>query len=557
MSTLAVVAEVLREAAPGALRARQIAELAGARLSTLSKTPETVISRDLSLDVRDRGAASRFLRVGRGEFLLKEALPSAFFNDNDAYAAAWTRNLIAAGEIAAGVVDERSIRDLRAADVASYRQCHFFSGVGVWSRALRDAGWPDDANVWTGSCPCTPFSAAGHKQGFSDEQHLWPEWFRLIVACRPAWIFGEQVSSKDGLTWLDAVRSELEGANYSLRVLDIPAACCGAPHRRQRLYFVAYARERAVEILGAAWLRARAVDAWDVANAGEGGCAVIGSSGLYDRGQPGDDAPGCCPPDEGTLGVGDTGCSRGGRDAGEVPRAQETGEGERCAVGDLADESLAPGTADGGVHSEGSVLGGAAFSNGGGSAIGGAAFSDGGGSFSAVSDGGGSSSAVSDGEGSSSAVSDGGGSSNAVSDGGGSSSAVSDGGGFSSAVRLVRGAVDVAESAPDGCPGFRPGDRIRLADDPTWGGAVRGYWADAVEWIYCRSATEHQDGCWRPTRSGIEPLVNGSSPGVGLPRSKRLRGYGNALVRPLATAFVGAVIDTLTESVHPADEKVV
>jgi hypothetical protein len=156
VSTLDVVAEVLREVAPQALKARQIAELAGSRLPTASRTPETVVSRDLALDVRDRGAASRFLRVDRGAFVLKEALPTAFYNDNDAYAAQWTRNLIAAGEIAAGVVDERSIRDLRPSDVASYRQCHFFSGLGVWSRALRDAGWPECSRVdWKLPVPAT------------------------------------------------------------------------------------------------------------------------------------------------------------------------------------------------------------------------------------------------------------------------------------------------------------------------------------------------------------------------------------------------------------------
>ena len=154
MSTLDVVAEVLREVAPRALKARQIAALAGDRLPTASRTPETVVSRDLAIDVRDHGAASRFLRVDRGAFVLKEALPTAFYNDNESYAAQWTRNLIAAGEIAAGVVDERSIRDLKPADVASFRQFHAFSGIGVWSRALRDAGWPDDVNVWSGSCPC-------------------------------------------------------------------------------------------------------------------------------------------------------------------------------------------------------------------------------------------------------------------------------------------------------------------------------------------------------------------------------------------------------------------
>ena len=572
MSTLDVVAEVLREVAPRALNARQIVELANGRLPTASRTPETVVSRDLAIDVRDKEAASRFLRVDRGEFLLKEALPAAFYNDVEPYAAAWTRNLIAAGEIAAGVVDERSIRDIKPADVASYRQCHFFSGIGVWSRALRDAGWPDDCHVWSGSCPCTPFSSAGRKLGFADERHLWPEWFRLIAACRPAFVFGEQVSSKDGLAWLDAVRVDLEGANYTLRVLDIPAACAGAPHARHRLYFVAYARERSAEVLGASWLRertvavrdelARAVDARDVAR--ERGREILSAAWLHDRGQPGYDAPRCreaydrvsgpvsdasssrpcvsqddrtdrgdagagtetiewrasgglelerSGPDDGpgavsdtervvrdagrqcrahgwtkvepdrhgeadgsgccclgTIGMGDAGLARGGRDSRAVPRAQEAGEGERIEVGDLADQPVAPGTDDGGIeHATDSTV-----------------------------------------------------------------------------VGMVRGAAVVAGDAVGA--DFRPGDRIRIDGDPSWGGAVRGFWAVDVEWIYCRPEPGHKDGRWRPAQSGIEPLVAGPSSGVGRTRAKRLRCFGNSIVLPLATTFVNSVFDAFADA---------
>ena len=168
----------------------------------------------------------------------------ALYNEWERYPAQWTRNLIAAGHVAPGVVDERSIRDLTAADVRDFRQCHFFSGIAVWSYALRLAGVPDDAEVWTGSCPCQPFSVAGRGGGFSDERHLWPVWFRLIHKCRPAVVFGEQVASADGLVWLDAVRADLEGAGYIFGAADLCAAGVGAPHIRQRAYFVAYADEQ-------------------------------------------------------------------------------------------------------------------------------------------------------------------------------------------------------------------------------------------------------------------------------------------------------------------------
>ena len=166
---------------------------------------------------------------------------AAYYNEIDAYAAQWLRNLIAAKHIAAGEVDERSICDVDAKDLTGFTQCHFFAGIGVWSRALRLAGWPDDRPVWTGSCPCQPFSAAGKRGGFDDERHLWPELFRLVRERRPAVVFGEQVASKDGLQWLDTVQADLEGAGYASAAADLCAAGIGAPHIRQRLYWVGHA----------------------------------------------------------------------------------------------------------------------------------------------------------------------------------------------------------------------------------------------------------------------------------------------------------------------------
>ena len=164
---------------------------------------------------------------------------AAYYNEHDAQKAAWLRELIARNLIAPGEVDERSIEIVQPEEVRGYTQCHFFAGIGVWSYALRNAGWSDGAPVWTGSCPCQPFSSAGKSGGADDSRHLWPAWFRLIGECRPNVAFGEQVASPAGLSWFDLVSTDLEGAGYAIGAADLCAAGVGAPHIRQRLYFVA------------------------------------------------------------------------------------------------------------------------------------------------------------------------------------------------------------------------------------------------------------------------------------------------------------------------------
>lgn len=168
---------------------------------------------------------------------------AAYYNEIDPYAAQWLRNLILAGHIAPGEVDERSITDVAPDDLRGFDQCHFFAGIGGWSLALRLAGWPDDQPVWTGSCPCQPFSAAGKGLGEKDPRHLWPEFRRLIAECRPATVFGEQVAAAAGREWLAGVRADLEGLAYGVGAADLCAASAGAPHIRQRLWWVADAHQ--------------------------------------------------------------------------------------------------------------------------------------------------------------------------------------------------------------------------------------------------------------------------------------------------------------------------
>ncbi|WP_154956968.1 DNA cytosine methyltransferase [Klebsiella grimontii] len=165
--------------------------------------------------------------------------PAAYYNEIDPFAAQWLRNLIAAGHIAPGEVDERSIEDVTPDDLRGFTQCHFFAGIGVWSHSLRLAGWPDDRPVWTGSCPCQPFSAAGKGDGFADERHLWPHFFHLISERRPQHVFGEQVASGNANTWFDLVQADLEGVGYAFGLVPFTSAGIGAPHIRERAYWVA------------------------------------------------------------------------------------------------------------------------------------------------------------------------------------------------------------------------------------------------------------------------------------------------------------------------------
>ncbi|HBS7005096.1 DNA cytosine methyltransferase [Klebsiella quasipneumoniae] len=166
---------------------------------------------------------------------------AAYYNENNPFAAQWLRNLIAAGHIAPGEVDERSIEDVTPDDLRGFTQCHFFAGIGIWSHSLRLAGWPDDRPVWTGSCPCQPFSAAGKGDGFADERHLWPHFFHLISERRPQHVFGEQVASGNANTWFDLVQADLEGVGYAFGLVPFTSAGIGAPHIRERAYWVANA----------------------------------------------------------------------------------------------------------------------------------------------------------------------------------------------------------------------------------------------------------------------------------------------------------------------------
>lgn len=280
----------------------------------------------------------------------------AYYNEVDAYAAQWLRNLIAAGLITAGDVDTRSIVDVQPSDLRGYTRCHFFAGIGVWDYALGLAGWPADRPVWTGSCPCQPFSAAGRRGGLADERHLWPAWAHLIGECRPSEVLGEQVASKDGLDWLDLVHADLDGLGYAFGAADLCAAGVGAPHIRQRSWFVAHADGQpgglseqtgwpaGAEVAGGSEARGLADASGERRHrsklARAPGAPAFGGTEAQGRRPAGlRELAGC-----GTTGrVGDAGQQGGRWHAGAVFGAQGEGAGERSRVGGEPHQSFDAG----------------------------------------------------------------------------------------------------------------------------------------------------------------------------------------------------------------------
>lgn len=209
----------------------------------------------------------------------------AYYNEIDRYCCDWLSNLMDAGHITPGTIDDRSIADVSPDDVKGFERVHWFAGIAGWDHALDLAGW-GPRPVWTGSCPCQPFSAAGKGGGGQDDRHLWPHWRRLIGECKPDIIFGEQVAAAVGWGWLDAVLGDLEAEGYATGAAVLGAHSVGAPHIRQRVWFVANAdggiepQERpSDEVLS----RGRRVEpSWPGATGGDGFLADAGINGPED-----------------------------------------------------------------------------------------------------------------------------------------------------------------------------------------------------------------------------------------------------------------------------------
>lgn len=148
-----------------------------------------------------------------------------------------------------------------------------FSGIGGFSLASSWAGfetiqfvekdkfcqrvlrkhWPDvqihddiktfepdySVDLLTGGFPCQPFSIAGKKKGVKDDRYLWPEMLRVIRRCRPFWIVAENVPGIIPIA-LDGVLMDLAKEGYTTESFIIPASAVGAPHKRERIWIIAY-----------------------------------------------------------------------------------------------------------------------------------------------------------------------------------------------------------------------------------------------------------------------------------------------------------------------------
>lgn len=411
----------------------------------------------------------------------------ALYNEIEPYAASWIENLVGAGHLNSGRVERRSIAALTRADVAGAVQFHAFAGIGVWSHALRLAGWPDDRPVWTGSCPCQPFSLSGRRKGFADERHLWPEWFRLIRQCRPPTVFGEQVASPDGRNWLRVVFADLEELGYRTAGADLCAASVGAPHIRQRLYFVAYAPGQRCDGLDA-YLRQRQSRQTDFEVARIGEVDELANAGSERRCEV-------------------SSISRGGGEGSETPRMEQR-FGHSNTRGVLADAS-SQGRQRQGCSSETEFSTEVTGEPGRQGATGELEYTDG-------ARGGRNHRTIS----------------SAQTESSPSGQTFRN---ISHSVRPSSSIVELGDACSAGLPkrsGAEVGSGPVRDEGPTVTASsiTRGFWTGA-EWIQCT------DGKARPTQSGIQCLANGIPARVG-----KLRAIGNAIVPQVAATFIKAVM---------------
>ena len=450
---------------------------------------------------------------------------TAYYNENDKQTCAWLRELIKQDLIAPGDVDERDIRDVKSDELIQYEQIHFFAGIGVWSYALRQAGWPDDRPVLTGSCPCQPFSSAGKKDGTKDTRHLWPEMFRLIAGLpksqRAPTIFGEQVAQKAGQAWFDVVQADLARENYAAGLVVFPACSVGAPHLRQRLYWFADnveqsnrdGRQQRATCHNDGRKRQRPTDqqndrykVWNDTGDTKPADGLENTRSKRPDGQSIllQQKQGKDPQTSGrgsTDGVANVQCKRNLReigDSGKTEKETQSGRQKNAGANETWHNSPTDGVANNaGIGCEGVSRSGATQASK---------------RITKLCETNKLGNAKHDGY----------------------PASTESGGHDENDNQPSQGAHGSGEPARTGTSGIVRGDDDCERHDPSsiHAGPINGYWRDA-DWIWCR------DEKWRPVEPGLAPLVDGASA-----RVVRLRGFGNAIVAPQAQAFIESYMET-------------
>lgn len=104
---------------------------------------------------------------------------------------------------------------------------------------LKRSDIDESVDIVTGGFPCQPFSVAGRKKGTQDNRDLWPEMFRIIKEFKPTWVIGENVANFINMAF-QRTKTDLESEGYEVQPFIIPACGVNAPHRRDRVWIVAY-----------------------------------------------------------------------------------------------------------------------------------------------------------------------------------------------------------------------------------------------------------------------------------------------------------------------------
>lgn len=179
-----------------------------------------------------------------------------------------------------------------------------FEGIGGFSIAAREAGWQTVAwcewnefgqkvlryhfpnaegygditktnftkhankiDIITGGFPCQPYSQAGKRKGKEDERHLWPEMLRAIREVQPRYVVGENVrglTTWNGGLVFDEVQADLEAQGFEVLPFLLPACAVNAPHKRDRIWFIAYSRSNGLKLRGFRENRSTAAEGFSV-----------------------------------------------------------------------------------------------------------------------------------------------------------------------------------------------------------------------------------------------------------------------------------------------------